>query len=141
MRPLQPIPDKNLDPAGTTTMMANDHRRFAVVGKLGHFMAAALLGLLAVSGSAEARSAGESQRPAATPAGSNRCPGERELNDVKRQARDELDRLEKALGMSKDALTKERADSEKFRKDKLDLERVVTELKQRIGQLEKDSAY
>jgi hypothetical protein len=141
MRPLQPIPDKNLDPAGTTTMMANDHRRFAVVGKLGHFMAAALLGLFAMSGSAEARPAGESQRAAATPAGSNRCPGERELNDVKRQARDELDRLEKALGMSKDALTKERADSEKFRKEKLDLERVVTELKQRIGQLEKDSAY
>ena len=122
-------------------MMANDHRRFAVVGKLGHFMAAALLGLFAMSGSAEARTAGESQRAAAAPAGSNRCPGERELNDVKRQARDELDRLEKALGMSKDALAKERADSEKFRKEKMDLERVVSELKQRIGQLEKDSAY
>src|SRR5437868_4463349 len=122
MRPLQPIADKNLDPAGTTPMMANDHRRFAVAGKLGHFMAAALLGLFAMSGSAEARTAGESQRAAAAPPGSNRCPGERELTEVKRQARDELDRLEKALGMAKDALAKERADSEKFRKEKMDLE-------------------
>jgi hypothetical protein len=77
---------------------------------------------------------------AAAPAGSNRCPGERELTEVKRQARDEFDRLEKALGMSKDALAKERADSEKFRKEKLDLERVVSELKQRVVQLEKESA-
>src|SRR2546429_4005009 len=98
MRPLRAIPDKNLDPAGTTTTMAKDHRRFAVVGKRGHFTAATLLGLFAMSGSAEARTAGESQR-AAAPAGSNRCPGERELTEVKRQARDELDRLEKALGM------------------------------------------
>ena len=73
-------------------------------------------------------------------ASSDRCPGERELAEVKRQARDEFDRLEKALGLSKDALTKERADSEKFRKDKLDLERAVSELKQRVGQLEKDNA-
>jgi len=79
-------------------------------------------------------------RAAAAAAAPNRCPGERELADVKRQARDELDRLEKALGMSKDALTKERADSEKFRKEKMDLERAVTELKQRVGQLEKENA-
>src|SRR4051812_50113791 len=103
MRPLQPIPDKNLDPAGTTTMMANDHRRFAVVGKLGHFMAAALLGLLAVSGSAEARSAGESQRPAATPAGPNRCPGGRALNGAKRQGRAGLPRVGTGVGEGKGA--------------------------------------
>jgi hypothetical protein len=77
---------------------------------------------------------------AAAPPSSNRCPGERELTDVKRQARDELDRLEKALGMSKDALTKERADGEKSRKEKIDLEHVVAELKQRVGQLEKETA-
>ncbi len=78
-------------------------------------------------------------RPAAAVGSSNRCPGEREVADVKRQARDEFDRLEKALGMSKDALSKERADSEKFRKEKMDLERAVTELKQRVGQLEKET--
>ena len=140
MRPLQPIPDKNLEPAGTTTTMAHDHRRFAVVGKLGHFLAAALLGLFAIRGSAEARTAGESPRAPAAPASANRCPGERELNEVKRQARDELDRLEKALSMSQNALTKERADSEKFRKEKFDLERVVSELKQRVVLLEKENA-
>jgi flagellar biosynthesis GTPase FlhF len=109
--------------------MENDHRRFAVFGKLDHSMAVALLVLVAISGSAEA-----------APAGSNRCPGERELTEVKRQARDELDRLEKALSMSQNALNKERADSEKFRKEKFELERAVSELKQRVGQLEKESA-
>jgi hypothetical protein len=84
--------------------------------------------------------AAEPARPAArAPAATaERCPGQRELTDVKRQARDEFERLEKALGMSKDALSKERADSEKFRKEKMELERVVTELKQRVGQLEKE---
>ena len=42
--------------------------------------------------------------------------------------------------MSKDALSKERVDSEKFRKEKMELEHAVTELKQRVGQLEKESA-
>ena len=81
-------------------------------------------------------------RPAAvgSPAPANRCAPDRELADVKRQARDELDRMEKALGMSKDALNKERADSEKFRKEKIELERAVYELKQRVGQLEKETA-
>jgi hypothetical protein len=84
----------------------------------------------------------EPTRPAAvaSPAASNRCAGDRELADVKRQARDELDRLEKSLGMSKEALNKERVDSEKFRKEKMELERAVYELKQRVGQLEKETA-
>lgn len=92
-------------------------------------------------GSAPAAAA-EPARPAAvaSSAASNRCAaGDRELADVRRQARDELDRLEKALGMSKDALNKERADSEKFRKEKMELERAVYELKQRVGQLEKET--
>ena len=86
--------------------------------------------------------AAEPARPAAvaSPAASNRCASDRELADVKRQARDELDRLDKALGMSKDSLNKERADSEKFRKEKMELERAVYELKQRVGQLEKETA-
>src|SRR6266700_6494027 len=76
------------------------------------------------SGQAAAPPPADPARPAARPAaaaatGPNRCPAEREVADVKRQARDEFDRLEKALGMSKDALAKERADSEKFRKQSM----------------------
>ena len=67
---------------------------------------------------------------------SERCHSDAEVADIKRQARDEFDRLEKALSMSKDALTKERADSERFRKDKMDLERALSEAKQRVSQLE-----
>ena len=78
------------------------------------------------------------QRPAETGGAPERCRASSELADVKRQARDELDRLEKALSMAKDALAKERTDSEKFRKDKMELERALGEAKQRVSQLEND---
>jgi hypothetical protein len=64
--------------------------------------------------------------------------GGAELADVKRQARDEFDRLEKALSMAKDALNKERADSEKFRKQSIELERALSDAKQRVAQLENE---
>jgi hypothetical protein len=67
---------------------------------------------------------------------SERCHSDAEVADVKRQARDEFDRLEKALTISKDALNKERGDSERYRKDKMDLERALNEAKQRVNQLE-----
>jgi hypothetical protein len=57
---------------------------------------------------------------------------------VKKEARDELDRLDKALTMSKDALSKERAEADKYRHDKMDLERQLNEAKQRVKELEND---
>jgi hypothetical protein len=76
------------------------------------------------------------RRPAKAASAPERCRADAEIADVKRQARDELDRLEKALSMSKDALKKESAESEKFRKDKMDLERALGESRQRVTQLE-----
>ena len=67
-----------------------------------------------------------------------RCRGSAELADVKRQARDEFDRLEKALSMTKDALNKERADSEKFRKQSIEFDRALGDAKQRVAQLENE---
>src|SRR5882724_9598152 len=76
----------------------------------------------------------------AAAASSERCHGDGEVANIKKQARDEFDRLEKALAMSRDALTKERADSERFRKEKIDLERQLSEAKQRVTLVENESA-
>lgn len=89
--------------------------------------------------SAASQPARATPAPAPSTGGGGRCHGDAELTDVKRQARQEFDRLEKALSMAKDALTKERADSERFRKDKMDLERALAEAKQRVTQLENDA--
>ena len=78
------------------------------------------------------------RRPAARASGSDKCGSE--VADVKKQAREEFDRLERQLTMSKDALAKERTESDKFRQAKMDLERSLTEAKQRVAQLEKDTA-
>ena len=80
--------------------------------------------------------------PAAEPAHrpSSRAGGSDKCSDVTRQARDEFDRLEKALSISKDALAKERNESAKFRQDNMDLERSLNEAKARVAQLEKDTA-
>ena len=80
----------------------------------------------------------EPRKPARAAGAAERCRGDAELADVKRQARDELDRLERALSMAKDALKKESADAEKFRKEKMDLERAMGEAKQRVTQLENE---
>ena len=77
-------------------------------------------------------------RPAEAGIASERCRASAELANVKRQAREELDRLDKALSMARDALTKERADSEKLRRDKLELERALGEAKQRVTLLENE---
>ena len=80
------------------------------------------------------------RRPARVAAGAQRCHSDAELADLKKQARDEFDRLEKALSMSKDSLTKESAQSEKFRKERMDLERQLAEAKQRVTQLETEGS-
>ena len=85
-----------------------------------------------------ARRGGQALRPSAA-AASEKCRGDADLTAVKHEAREEFDRLDKALTMSKDALTKERADTEKFRNDKMDLERQLSEAKQRVTQLENES--
>jgi len=77
-------------------------------------------------------------RTASAAGAAERCRGDAELADVKRQARDELDRLEKALSMAKDALKKESAEAEKFRTEKMELERGLGEAKQRVTQLESE---
>jgi hypothetical protein len=79
------------------------------------------------------------RRPARAVA-SEKCRSDADVADVKKQAREEFDRLEKALTMSKDALAKERADSEKFRNQKIDFERQLGEAKQRVAQLENEGA-
>jgi hypothetical protein len=84
--------------------------------------------------------AAPARRPARAAASAEVCHGEAEVASIKKQARDEFDRLEKALSMAKDALTKEGAQSEKFRKEKMDLERQLGEAKQRVTQLENENA-
>jgi hypothetical protein len=80
------------------------------------------------------------RRPARAATGSDRCHSDAELADLKKQARDEFDRLEKALSMSKDSLTKEAAQSEKYRKQSMELERELGEAKQRVAQLESEGS-
>ncbi len=85
--------------------------------------------------------AGEPERrPAVRASSSEKCRSDADLTDVKRQARDEFDRLEKALSMTKDSLSKERNEAAKFRQDNMDLERSLNEAKARVAQLEKDNA-
>jgi hypothetical protein len=81
------------------------------------------------------------RRPAAraSSASAERCRSDADLADVKKQAREEFDRLERQLTMSKDALAKERTESDKFRQAKMELERSLTEAKQRVAQLERDT--
>ena len=80
------------------------------------------------------------RRPAARASTSEKCRSDSEIGDVKKQAREEFDRLERQLTMSKDALAKERSESDKFRQAKMDLERQLTEAKQRVAQLERDTS-
>ncbi len=80
------------------------------------------------------------RRPARAAASAEGCHGDAEVASIKKQARDEFDRLEKALAMAKDALTKESAQSDKFRKEKMDFERQLGEAKQRVTQLENETA-
>ena len=80
------------------------------------------------------------RRPAARASSSEKCRSDSELTDVKRQARDEFDRLERQLTMSKDQLSKERNESAKYRQENMDLERSLNEAKARVAQLEKDTA-
>jgi hypothetical protein len=80
------------------------------------------------------------RRQARAATGSDRCHSDAELADLKKQARDEFDRLEKALSMSKDSLAKEGAQSEKYRKQSMDLERQLGEAKQRVTQLESEGS-
>ena len=86
----------------------------------------------------EAEPEPEPARRPARAAASEKCRSDSEVADVKKQAREEFDRLDKALTMSKDALAKERAEADKFRHDKMDLERQLGEAKQRVTQLERD---
>ena len=92
----------------------------------------------------EEDSAGEAEperRPAARAAAPEKCRGnDAEVATVKKEARAEFDRLEKSLTMSKDALTKESAEADKYRHDKMDLERQLNEAKQRVTQLEGEVA-
>jgi len=70
-----------------------------------------------------------------------KCRGsDAEVASVKKEAREEFDRLDKALTMSKDALSKEKAESDKYRHDKMDLERQLSEAKMRVKELENDVA-
>ena len=81
------------------------------------------------------------RRPAARAAAPEKCRNsDGDVAAVKKEAREEFDRLEKALTMSKDALSKERADSEKFRQAKMDLERQLSEAKSRVTQLENETS-
>src|SRR6266700_1927709 len=80
------------------------------------------------------------RRPAVRASSSDKCRSDSDLTDVKRQARDEFDRLEKALSMTKDSLSKERNEAAKFRQDNMDLERSLNEARARVAQLEKDNA-
>jgi len=80
------------------------------------------------------------RRPAARASSPEKCRSDGELTDVKKQARDEFDRLERQLTMSKDQLTKERSESAKYRQENMDLERSLNEAKARVAQLEKDGA-
>jgi hypothetical protein len=74
-------------------------------------------------------------------AASEKCRGsDADVAAVKKEARDEFDRLDKALTMSKDALAKEREEADKYRHDKMDLERQLSEAKMRVKELENDSA-
>jgi hypothetical protein len=84
-----------------------------------------------------AREAEPERRPTRAAAG-EKCRSDAEIADVKKQAREEFDRLEKALTMSKDALAKESTQSDKYRHDKMDLERQLGEAKQRVTQLERE---
>ena len=80
------------------------------------------------------------RRPAARAAAPEKCRNsDGDVAAVKKEAREEFDRLEKALTMSKDALSKERGDSEKFRQAKMDLERQLNEAKSRVAQLESET--
>jgi hypothetical protein len=92
----------------------------------------------------EAAAEAEEEAPPARPtraaaASSERCRSDADIAAVKKEAREEFDRLEKALTMSKDALTKEQKESEKYRKGNMDLERQLGEAKQRVTQLENES--
>jgi hypothetical protein len=80
------------------------------------------------------------RRPAVRASTPDKCRSDSELTDVKRQARDEFDRLERQLTMSKDQLSKERNESAKYRQENMDLERSLNEAKSRVAQLEKDGA-
>jgi hypothetical protein len=74
-------------------------------------------------------------------AASEKCRGsDADVAAMKKEARDELDRLDKALTMSKDALTKERAEADKYRTAKMDLERQLNEAKMRVKELENQVA-
>ncbi len=74
-------------------------------------------------------------------AASEKCRGnDAEVASMKKEARDEFDRLDKALTMSKDALSKERAEADKYRHDKMDLERQLSEAKMRVKELENQVA-
>ncbi len=74
-------------------------------------------------------------------AASEKCRGsDADVAAVKKEAREEFDRLDKALTMTKDALSKEKAESDKYRHDKMDLERQLSEAKSRVAQLENDVA-
>jgi len=79
--------------------------------------------------------------PARAAAASEKCRGnDAEVASVKKEARDEFDRLDKALTMSKDALAKERAEADKYRHDKMDLERQLNDYKIRVKELENEVA-
>jgi hypothetical protein len=81
----------------------------------------------------------EALRPPRAAAASEKCRGnDAEIATVKKEARDEFDRLDKALTMSKDSLAKERAEADKYRHDKMDLERQLSEAKMRVKELEND---
>jgi hypothetical protein len=80
------------------------------------------------------------RRPSSRASSSEKCRGDSEVADVKKQAREEFDRLERQLTMSKDALAKERVESDKFRTAKMDLERQLAEAKQRVTSLERDTS-
>ena len=74
-------------------------------------------------------------------AASEKCRGsDADVAAMKKEARDEFDRLDKALTMSKDALAKERVEADKYRHDKMDLERQLSEAKMRVKELENDVA-
>lgn len=83
----------------------------------------------------------EALAPPRRAAASEKCRGnDAEVASMKKEARDEFDRLDKSLTMSKEALAKEKAESEKYRHDKMDLERQLSEAKARVKELENDVA-
>ena len=86
---------------------------------------------------AESDEEAEALRPRRAAAASEKCRGnDAEVASVRKEARDEFDRLDKALTMSKDALSKERVEADKYRHDKMDLERQLSEAKMRVKELE-----